>query len=43
MAYMVHQTIAKQFGGQVVADEIGLPVEGQNINFPAGATARWSK
>ena len=43
MAYMVHQTIGKTFGGQVVADEIGLPVEGQNINFPAGATARWSK
>ena len=43
MAYMVHQTIVKNFGGQVVADEIGLPVEGQNINFPAGATARWSK
>lgn len=43
MAYMVHQTIGKTFGGQVVADEIGLPVEEQNINFPAGATARWSK
>jgi len=43
MAYMVHQSIAKNFGGAVAADEIGLPVEGQNINFPAGATARWSK
>lgn len=43
MAYMVHQTIVKTFGGQVLADEIGLPVENQNINFPAGATARWSK
>ncbi len=43
MAYMVHQTIVKEFGGKVVADEIGLPVENQDINFPAGATARWSK
>lgn len=43
MAYMVHQTIVRNFGGKVVADEIGLPVAGQNISFPAGATARWSK
>ncbi len=43
MGYMVHQTIVKQFGGRVTADEIGLPVEDQNISFPAGATARWSK
>ncbi len=43
MAYMVHQTVCRNFGGQVVADEIGLQVQGQNIAFPAGATARWSK
>ena len=43
MAYMVHSCIVKKFGGNVVADEIGLPVAGQGINFPAGATARWSK
>lgn len=43
MAYMVHQTVCRNFGGSVVADEIGLQVEGQNIAFPAGATARWSK
>ncbi len=43
MAYMVHQTVCRNFGGSVTADEIGLPVEGQNIAFPAGATARWSK
>ncbi|MBQ6946711.1 MAG: class I SAM-dependent methyltransferase [Clostridia bacterium] len=43
MAYMVHQTVCRNFGGSVTADEIGLPVQGQNIAFPAGATARWSK
>lgn len=43
MAYMVHQTVCRNFGGSVVADEIGLQVQGQNIAFPAGATARWSK
>ncbi len=43
MAYMVHQTVCRNFGGSVTCDEIGLPVEGQNIAFPAGATARWSK
>lgn len=43
MAYMVQQTIGKEFGGTVDADEIGLPVQNQNICFPAGSTARWSK
>lgn len=43
MGYMLEKTVCPQFGGQVSAEEIGLPVEGTRLVFPAGATARWSK
>ena len=30
-------------GGRVSADEIGLPVSGNGLVLPCGATARWEK
>ncbi len=43
MKYMLETTVRPVFGGVVAADEIGLRVDGRDLCFPAGATARWSK
>lgn len=43
MAYMLHESVCRTHGGTVKADEIGLKVDGRELYFPAGATARWSK
>ena len=32
----------KRFGGQVVSDELGLPVTESGIPLPAGASSRWT-
>ena len=42
MGYMLRATVGEKFGGDVTADEIGLKIEGRELYFPAGATARWS-
>ena len=31
----------KPYGGIVTADEIGLPVSGNNLVLPCGASGRW--
>lgn len=41
MAYLLRETIAKPFGGQVTADEIGLPVVASGGALPCGNTALW--
>lgn len=43
MAYILSSTIQKQFGGQVSADEIGLPVKKSGLVLPCGNTAIWTK
>ena len=43
MKYMLATTVCPLLGGGVAADEIGLRVTGTDLEFPAGATARWSK
>jgi len=41
MAYLLGETVAAKFGGNVTADEIGLPVEKSGYALPCGSTAIW--
>lgn len=42
MAYILNVTVGEKFGGNVTADEIGLPVEtGSAEVLPCGSTAIW--
>lgn len=41
MAYLLGVTAAKKYGGEVTADEIGLPVERSGYCLPCGSTAVW--
>lgn len=43
MSYLINIEVTRRFGGRVSADEIGLPVSGNNLVLPCGATARWEK
>ena len=43
LSYMIKSVIVKKLGGQVEADEIGLPVTSTGLTLPCGASARWSK
>lgn len=43
MTYMLEATVKKRFGGQVVADELGLPVTNSGSNLPCGSTAIWQR
>ena len=42
LTYMM-STVLKPFGGQVVAEEIGLPVTANGLVLPCGASGRWSR
>ena len=42
LTYMM-STVLKPFGGQVVAEEIGLPVTSNVLVLPCGASGRWSR
>lgn len=41
LSYMIHTAIVPGFGGQVSADEIGLPVKANGLVLPCGASGRW--
>lgn len=43
LSYMINTAIAKQYGGYVEADEIGLPVSDSGLLLPCGASGRWTK
>jgi len=38
---MINTAIVKRFGGHVEANEIGLPVSGNGLVLPCGASGRW--
>jgi 23S rRNA (cytosine1962-C5)-methyltransferase len=42
MAYILRSVLCRDIGGQVLSDEIGLPVE-KGFVLPCGATAIWHK
>lgn len=41
LSYMLNLTVKKKYGGQVLADEIGLPVSKTDLVLPCGASGRW--
>ena len=43
LTYMLGMTVKKKFGGVVEAAEIGLPVTGNGLVLPCGASGRWSR
>ena len=42
LTYMISTEIVPKFGGQVISDEIGLPVSSNGLVLPCGASGRWS-
>ncbi|MBD5533691.1 MAG: SAM-dependent methyltransferase [Lachnospiraceae bacterium] len=43
LTYMMRTVLTPRFGGTVEADEIGLPVTGNGLVLPCGASGRWTK
>lgn len=43
LSYMMKLTVTPAFGGQVSADEIGLPVRESGLVLPCGASGRWQR
>lgn len=41
LTYMLSQALVPKYGGQVVSDEIGLPVTVSKLVLPCGASGRW--
>lgn len=42
LSYMMSTEILPRFGGKIKAEEIGLPVSGNHLVLPCGASGRWS-
>lgn len=43
LSYIIGSEIVPTFGGKVEAEEVGLPVSGNGLVLPCGASGRWSK
>lgn len=43
LSYMMNTALVKRFGGHVAAEEIGLPVSGNGLVLPCGASGRWER
>ncbi len=43
LSYMINTAVVNKFGGHVEANEIGLPVSGNGLVLPCGASGRWSR
>lgn len=41
LSYLIGTEIAPVFGGQTMAQEVGLPVSGNGLTLPCGASGRW--
>ncbi len=41
LSYLLNKTIVSKYGGSVEADEIGLPVSGNGLILPCGASGRY--
>ncbi|WP_347996546.1 class I SAM-dependent methyltransferase [uncultured Eubacterium sp.] len=43
LTYMLSTEVKSKFGGTVISDEIGVPVSGNGLVLPCGASGRWCK
>ena len=41
MAYIFGVELKEKFGGEITADDIGLPVKSTGMPLPCGSTAIW--
>ncbi|MCR5388054.1 MAG: class I SAM-dependent methyltransferase [Lachnospiraceae bacterium] len=41
LSYMLSKTVKNKFGGDVISDEVGLPVKGTDFVLPCGCSGRW--
>ena len=41
LSYILNTLVAKKYGGEVEANEIGLPVTSTGLTLPCGASGRW--
>ena len=41
LTYMLSTAVKANHGGHVIADEVGLPVSGNGLVLPCGASGRW--
>lgn len=42
LTYLLELLLPKQYGGQAISDELGLPVAETGLILPCGATGRWT-
>lgn len=42
LTYMLSTALVPDHGGHVISDEVGLPVSGNGLVLPCGASGRWS-
>lgn len=42
LTYMLSTTVCKKYGGSVESSEIGLPISGNGLVLPCGASGRWT-
>lgn len=43
LTYLISTEVVSRHGGQVISDEIGLPVSDNGLVLPCGAAGRWQK
>ncbi|MBQ4058554.1 MAG: class I SAM-dependent methyltransferase [Lachnospiraceae bacterium] len=43
LTYLISTEVVSKHGGQVISDEIGLPVSDNELVLPCGAAGRWQK
>ena len=43
LTYMLSTAVKSNHGGHVIADEVGLPVSGNGLVLPCGASGRWER
>ena len=43
LSYMLALAVGTTFGGNIQADEVGLPVSANGLVLPCGASGRWSR
>ena len=42
LTYMLSTTVCRKYGGKVESSEIGLPISGNGLVLPCGASGRWT-
>ncbi|MBF1256610.1 MAG: SAM-dependent methyltransferase, partial [Stomatobaculum longum] len=41
LSYLLGDLIVPRFGGKIAAEELGLPISGNGLTLPCGASGLW--